>query len=306
MSPTKVLVTGAGGQVGADLTMVLSGSIPSAGKATGLLGAHSVTVGEFDVVALDHSGLDVTDATECSSLFRAAAPDVVVHLAAYTAVDKAEGDPEGAARVNATGTHNVATACEEVGAHLIAVSTDYVFAGDLGRELDEEDPVHPLSVYGATKLAAERSCGPDATIVRTSWVAGLSGRTVVHLAVAAATSGRELRFVDDQVGTWTSSADLAAGLVQMIRERPAGLVHMAGHGAASWFDVIREAVVLAGGSAAQVAPIATSDLDPQPAATRPACSPLVSRRLSAFGGQPLPEWQDGLERLVRAIIQEGA
>ena len=299
-----VLVTGAAGQVGRDLVQVLAASVPPAGVATALLGATPVLPGEFDVVELDHSKLDVTNAVACRKVITAAAPEVVVHLAAYTAVDRAESDVARAQLVNEIGTRNVAAAAEESSAHLIALSTDYVFAGDLGRALDEGDSVGPLSVYGRTKLDAERACPPGATIVRTSWVAGLTGRSVVHLAATAAQSGAELRFVDDQVGTWTSAADLAAGLVQLIRVRPTGIVHLAGTGEASWYEVIQRAVELSGGSVEQVQAISTAQLDPAPAARRPPFSPLVSRRLGEFGGMPLPHWTDGLGRLVRAIGHE--
>ena len=299
-----VLVTGAAGQVGRDLVQVLAGSVPAAGVATALLGATPVLPGEFHIVELDHSKLDVTDAAACRKVVAAAAPEVVVHLAAFTAVDRAESDAARAQLVNEIGTRNVVAAAEESSAHLIALSTDYVFAGDLGRALDEDDRVGPLSVYGKTKLDAERTCPPGATIVRTSWVAGLTGRSVVPLAAAAAQSGAALRFVDDQVGTWTSAADLAAGLVQMIRLRPQGIVHVAGSGEASWYEVVRRAVELSGGSEAQVQAISTAQLDPAPAARRPPFSPLVSRRLGEFGGVPLPHWTDGLGRLVRAIGHE--
>lgn len=300
---TTVLVTGAAGQVGVDLVNVLHGVVPAAGVTTGLCGANAVGDGEFEVVALDRSALDVTDGAACSEIIGAIEPEVVVHLAAYTAVDRAESEQGLALAVNEMGTRNVAAAAEATGAHLVALSTDYVFPGDLGRELSEDDPVGPLNVYGVTKHSGELACPPSATIVRTSWVAGVTGRSVVHLAKDAAHEGRELRFVDDQIGTWTSSADLAAGLVKFIRDQPGGVVHVAGAGAASWFEVVQEAVAIAGGSRTQVVGIKTIELDPAPRATRPQCSPLVSRRLAELDAVPLPPWQEGLERLVLALTQ---
>jgi dTDP-4-dehydrorhamnose reductase len=301
----RVLITGAGGQVGTDLTSVLTGIVPPAGATTGLLGASPVGPDEFEVASLDRSRLDIVDADAVASAVDAFAPEVIVHLAAYTAVDRAEGDVMGATAVNEAGTRNVVRAASRSGAHVVYVSTDYVFAGELGRALVESDATGPLSVYGATKLAGERACRPTDTIVRTSWVAGLSGRNVIHLAAAAGREGRALRFVDDQIGTLTSSADLAAGLVAMVRQRPGGVFHVAGDGAASWHEVISHAVVAAGGSADQVTPISTAELDPQPAATRPSFSPLVSERLAEIEGVPLPRWQDGVARLVAAITSKG-
>ena len=301
----RVLITGAGGQVGTDLQAVLAGIVPAAGISTALLGAAPVGPSEFTVSPLTRAQLDIVDPDAVSSALGAFAPDVVVHLAAYTAVDRAETDRSGASAVNERGTRNVVAAADAVGAHVVYVSTDYVFAGDCGRALVESDATNPLSVYGSTKLAGEAACRASDTIVRTSWVAGLSGRTVIHLAAESAHSGRTLRFVDDQIGTLTSSADLAAGLVAMIRRRPSGVFHVAGSGAASWYEVITHAVVAAGGSTDQVMPISTAQLVPQPAATRPPCSPLESERLAEIEGVPLPRWQDGVSRLVAAIAPEG-
>jgi dTDP-4-dehydrorhamnose reductase len=297
----RILITGAGGQVGRDLSLVLAGEMPPAGAATALMGQPPVADGEFDVHGLDRAALDVTDRSAVLDCVSSLAPDVVVHLAAYTAVDRAEDDPEGARAVNEEGTANVAEAAEGAGAHLIYVSTDYVFPGDLGRALVESDPTGPRSVYGATKLAGEARCAPSASILRTSWVAGVWNRTVITLAVESAAAARPLRFVDDQVGSPTASADLAAGIVAFIRERPAGIFHVAGSGAASWFDVIAYAFGEAGGDRGLVSAIATEDLDPPQRATRPRYSALVSERLSEVAASPLPDWHEGIGRLVAAI-----
>ena len=304
----KVLVTGAAGQVGKDFQDVLNGVVPAGGATTSNLDATPVRPGEFEVFPCDRATLDVTDDAMVRAVVGDIRPEVIVHLAAYTAVDKAESDPVGARAVNTDSTRLLSQAADAVGAHLIFVSTDYVFAGDLGRALVESDPTNPLSVYGSTKRDGELSCSPAASIVRTSWVAGVRGKNLFHLAAAVGRDGRALRFVDDQVGTPTSAADLAAGLVAFVRERPAGVFHVAGSGQASWFDAIRFAVEVAGGSGDQVSPITTDQLDPQPAATRPAFSPLVSERLSAAGLGTLPDWHDGIERLVLAIdgINQGS
>jgi dTDP-4-dehydrorhamnose reductase len=297
----RVLITGGGGQVGKDLSLVLEGQIPPAGSATALLGQHPVSAGEFDVSAFDRASLDVTDDSAVRQAFLAVRPDVVVHLAAYTAVDKAESDPERAALVNEEGTRLVAQAAADQGAHLVYVSTDYVFAGDGDRPLVESDPTGPRSVYGSTKLAGEHRCPPSASIVRTSWVAGVWNRTVFTLAVGAAAEARPLRFVADQTGSPTSSADLAAGLVAFIRERHAGLFHVAGSGGASWHEVIAFAYGQAGGDPTLVSPILTNELDPPQAATRPTYSVLASERLGEVGLVPLPGWDEGIGRLVAAI-----
>ena len=295
----KILVTGATGQVGSDLIQVLHGQQPRAGRATALLDAQAVRAGEFDVVAFSHSDLDITNAQAVSDAMASLRPDVVVNLAAYTKVDLAEDHEAEAYLVNETGTRHLAQAAEQCGARTIHISTDYVFSGDLGRALTESDETNPQSVYGASKLAGEAHVGLG-TVVRSSWIVGLGGRTVIDVAISAAQEGRELKFVADQVGTLTSSADLAAGLVALIREPLDGVVHLAGSGEASWFEIIASAVELAGGSRDQVQPIATSDLNPPQRAKRPSYSPLISERLS----NTLPDWSDGLERLVRARLDD--
>ena len=297
----RVLLTGAGGQVGRDLALCLAGTVPPAGAGTALLGEAAVTAGEFDVTACDRTRLDVTEPEQVRRVIGEAVPEVIVHLAAYTAVDRAESDPHGAAAVNETGTANVAAAAQAVGAHLIYVSTDYVFSGEGNQPLHESDATDPQSVYGATKLAGERACPDSATIARTSWVAGIWNRTVITLAVNAAAEGRELRFVADQIGAPTASADIAGGLVALIRRQPGGLLHLAGSGEASWAEVIDFAYQRAGGPAGYVHPILTSDLDPPQAATRPKYSVMVSERLDALGLKALPDWHDGIGRLVDAI-----
>jgi len=297
----RVLITGAGGQVGRDLTLVLSGTVPPAGTATALMGAAPVESGEFEVIGFDRASLDVTNKEAVAEAVAAVAPDAIVHLAAYTAVDRAESDPEGARAVNELGTRHVAAAAEAFGAHLIYVSTDYVFSGDLGRPLVESDATDPRSVYGSTKLGGELACPPTATIARTAWVAGLWNRTVITLAVESAASERPLRFVADQIGSPTASADLAAGLVHFLRTRPPGVFHVAGDGGASWADVIAFAYEVAGGPEGLVTPITTAELDPPQAARRPPFSILRSERLSEIGAVPLPAWQEGIERLVHAI-----
>jgi len=302
----KVVITGAGGQLGHDLNLTLQGITPPAGVTTALIDGQPVAHDEFEVKALDRQALDVTDEIMVSEVIGAMKPDVIVHCAAYTAVDRAEADPEGAERGNVLATRNVVRSAESAGAHLIYLSTDYVFAGDLGRPLTEDDSTDPRSVYGRTKLLGELECSPSASIIRTSWVAGLTGKTVIHLAARAARESMTLKFVDDQIGSLTSSADLAAGLSYFVRERPAGLFHVSGAGHASWYDVISFCVVEAGGSSDQVQPIPTSALEPQPAAVRPAFSALVSNQLPNSKEGALLEWQDGARRLVRTIVEEGS
>jgi dTDP-4-dehydrorhamnose reductase len=302
----RVLVTGAAGQVGTDLVCALEGHVPAAGVATALLGGTPVAAGEFEVVAVSHADLAVDDAEAVTAVIGAAAPDVVVHLAAYTAVDRAETEPERAHDVNAVGTANVAAAAARVGAHLVYTSTDYVFDGTKATGYVEDDPTSPRSVYGTTKRDGELAALPDATVARVSWVAGLHGRNIVKLAVDKAREGAALRFVDDQRGCPSFAADLAAGLVTLVRERPGGIVHLTNAGETTWYELVREVVAAAGGDPGLVSAIPTSSLDPQPLAPRPTNSVLTPRRLQDDGYDLLPPWREAMHRLVAAVLEGSA
>ena len=208
---TRVLVTGAGGQVGVDLLDVLAGETPWGGDATFRPDVDAVGEGEFDVLGLTHHDLDVTDRDAVLKSLTLTRPDVIVHLAAYTAVDRAEGDAEACFAVNAAGTANMSWAAREVGAHSMAISTDYVFDGQKGAAYDEHDePI--LSTFTVRPSSLANSRARRRLVVRTSWVMGVRGKNVVHTIAERATSGADVRFVNDQMGTVTASSDLARAL----------------------------------------------------------------------------------------------
>ena len=299
----RVLVTGASGQLGTDLVDALAARVPAGGASTCLLGGAAVEPGEFEVVAAPRAVLSVDDASAVDAVVDAARPDVVVHLAAFTAVDRAESEPDEAHAVNALGTANVAAACARTGAHLVYTSTDYVFDGTKATGYVEDDEPAPRSVYGRTKLDGERACPPDATIARVSWVAGFHGRNIVRLAVDRATRGDAMRFVDDQRGCPSFAADLAAGLVTLVRDRPRGIVHLTNAGVTTWFGLVRAVVIAAGGDPDSVTAIPTSALEPQPLAPRPTNSELTPRRLLDDGYDLLPPWQEAMGRLVAALLE---
>lgn len=295
----RVLVTGAAGQVGQDLLDVLAGETPLGGDATFQPDGSVIGPDEFSVMGLTHHDLDITDPDAVQRTVSMVRPDVVVHLAAYTAVDKAESDEESCIAVNALGTGALSDAAHATGAHFVAVSTDYVFDGTKGESYVETDETNPLGVYGRSKLAGEALCRPSDTIVRTSWVMGVRGRNVLHVIGDRVAKGEPVRFVTDQIGTPTFSADLARALVTFARQRPGGIWHIANRGTTSWFEVARAAAELFGAPEGFVTPILTSDLSPTPAATRPARSDLSTAKWEAAGLSPMPEWRDGLARFVR-------
>jgi len=298
---TRVLVTGAAGQVGVDLIDVLAGLVPSGGDAGFQPDGTVVAPGEFETLALTRHDLNVADYDAVRRAVGAARPDVIVNLAAYTAVDRAEDDVAACFAVNASGTDALSEAAAGCGSHLITISTDYVFDGTKGSAYVEADDPLPLNVYGASKLAGERACRTRDTIVRTSWVMGVRGANVLHAIARRARSGETVRFVDDQKGTVTVAADLARALVTLVRERPGGVWHVTNTGAATWFDVARHAGAVLGRGDGFATPITTDQLAPAPKARRPARSDLSTDQWVARGWAPLPDWRDGVARLIAGL-----
>jgi dTDP-4-dehydrorhamnose reductase len=286
----RVLVTGAGGQLGRDLVEHLSGR-------PGL-----------DPIGVDHATLDVTNRAAVLTAVEQVHPRWIVHAAAWTAVDACEADPDRALAVNAYGVRNVAEAARLTGAHLGVISTDYVFDGTQDRPYDEWDRPNPLSVYGRSKLGGEQEAGPGATVVRTSWLFGAHGpnivRTVVGLARKASGGGTPLRFVDDQRGCPTGCDDLAPVVSELTLSRCPGVFHVTNSGPTSWFGLARDVVAAAGFDPDLIEPITTAELDPPRPAPRPANSVLENRALRALGGAPLPDWHEPMERVVKVLEED--
>ena len=195
-------------------------------------------------------------------------------------------------------------AAKENDAHLIAISTDYVFDGNKGGAYVEEDATNPLNVYGASKRAGELLCSSDDTVVRTSWVMGVRGKNVAHVIAERAIAGETVRFVNDQTGTVTVASDLARVLATLVRERPGGLWHVANSGTTTWFDVAHYVGEILGRDEGFATAIATADLDPPPLATRPIRSDLSTDKFASTW-TALPDWRDGLTRLIRDRAARG-
>jgi dTDP-4-dehydrorhamnose reductase len=297
----RVLVTGAGGQLGTDVVDALAGRVPSGGRfdepSTGRLGTRS----PCDVTAADHARLDVADRSAVQTIFEGVRPHVVIHAGAWTAVDACEGDPDRAFAVNALGTRHVAEAARRVGAHVVYVSTDYVFDGTSTRPYVEWDAPNPVSVYGRSKLGGELELDPGSTVVRTSWVCGAHGANMVRTVLRLAGGPGPMRFVDDQWGSPTFTADLAGVLAVLGTERLPGIFHVTNSGVTSWFGFARAVLAAAGHDPARVEPIATAALDPPRPAPRPSNSALDNAALRLMGFDPMPDWGDALKRLVAAI-----
>ncbi|MGE3194862.1 MAG: dTDP-4-dehydrorhamnose reductase [Microbacteriaceae bacterium] len=278
----RLLVTGAAGQLGSDLLL--------AAEAAG-----------DDVVGVDRAQLDVGDRESVLRVVGQVRPDVVVNCAAWTAVDACEADHARAFRDNGEAVAHLREACDASGAHLVQVSTDYVFDGMSDRAYREDDTTNPLSVYGASKLAGERAAGPAATIVRTSWVCGVAGGNMVKTVLHLIGEHPVLRFVDDQRGCPTFTADLAPLVRRLSAERRPGVFHATNQGAVSWYEFVRDIVAAAGCDPAMVEPIATAELQPPRPAPRPANGVLENAALAAAGIPLLRHYRAPLAELVAQL-----
>jgi dTDP-4-dehydrorhamnose reductase len=276
---TRVLVTGSSGQLGRELVDAFD---------------------DVDVVAVGHDRLDVSDRHAVVGALGALQPDVVVNAAAWTAVDACETDPDRAYAVNALGARHVADGARRVGAHVVQLSTDYVFDGTKAGPYHEWDTPNPLSVYGRSKLGGELELGPGATIVRTSWVFGRHGANVVKTVLRLAREPGELRFVDDQHGCPTSAADLAVIVRRLALERLPGTFHVTNQGPTTWFAFAQEVLRAAGDDPGRVVPVATPALN-RPAA-RPKNSVLDNAALRLSGIPLLADHREPLSALVKELL----
>jgi dTDP-4-dehydrorhamnose reductase len=268
-----------------------------------------------DVIALGRPELDLADIASIEPAIRAARPDVVVSAAAYTAVDRAEGEADLAFAINAAGAGEVARVAHEMMIPVIHISTDYVFDGSKAEPYTETDPVAPLGVYGQSKLAGERAvmaAHPGAVILRTAWVYSPFGANFVKTMLRLAETREELGVVADQIGNPTSALDIADGVIavaQALVEHPGqttrGVFHMTAQGQGVWAD-LAEAVFATsaahGGPSARVKRIATTDY-PTPAA-RPANSRLDCSALAAAYGVRLPDWRISVADTVARLVSE--
>jgi dTDP-4-dehydrorhamnose reductase len=278
----RVLITGAGGQLGRDLVEAFEDG--------------------HDVIAADRARLDITDRDAVLQAVCGLEPDAVVHAAAWTAVDDCEGDPDRAFAVNALATRHVAEAARLTGARVVYVSTDYVFDGTSPVPYNEWDRTNPLSVYGRSKLGGERELDPGATVVRTSWVCGRHGNNMVKTVLRLDAERDELAFVDDQRGCPTFTPDLAGMIRRLTVARQAGLFHVTNRGATTWYQFARDVLAAAGRNPDKVRPIATADLVPPRPAPRPANSVLDNAALRLQGLPLLGDHHEPLERLVKELL----
>ncbi len=278
----KILVTGARGQLGTDLTEEL--------------GRRGI-----ETIPADLPDTDITDTQSLTALFDRERPDAVIHAAAYTAVDKAESEKELCRAVNVEGTRNISRLCGERGIKLVFTSTDYVFGSDGDELLETDSPCAPLNYYGETKLEAEniiRELCPLHFIVRISWVFGVHGKNFVYTMLRLADERECLTVVDDQIGSPTYTRDLAPLLCEMAASDKYGTYHATNEGFCSFYDYAREIFALAGKSTV-VKPVKTAEYVTP--ARRQLNSRLSKKSLDEAGFARLPDYHDALrDFLTRA------
>lgn len=301
----KVFVTGVGGQLGHDVMNELHKRGYDA-VGSDLAAQYAGIQDGTPVTTMAYVPLDITDAAAVESVLREKDPDVVIHCAAWTAVDLAEDEDKVAKvrAINAEGTQNVANACKMLDSKMVYISTDYVFDGQ-GQTPWKPDckDYHPMNVYGQTKLEGELAVSQTLDkffIVRIAWVFGLNGKNFIKTMLNLSKTHDTLRVVRDQIGTPTYTLDLARLLVDMIETEKYGYYHATNEGGfISWAEFATE-IFRQAGVATRVIPVTTEEYGLSKAA-RPFNSRLDKSKLIESGFTPLPTWQDALKRYLKEI-----
>ncbi|MBP1157459.1 MULTISPECIES: dTDP-4-dehydrorhamnose reductase [unclassified Paenibacillus] len=277
----RILVTGANGQLGKDLVKIL-GDI-------------------HEVYGYDRLALDITSPVQCKSVIGKVHPDVVIHAAAYTAVDLAETEEDEAYKINAFGTRNLTAAAEELGAKFCYISTDYVFDGTTSTPYKEFDQTNPQSVYGRSKRAGEllvQSLSSKYFIVRTSWVYGIHGTNFVKTMLNLSKERDTLKVVNDQIGSPTYTVDLSRFIAQLVETECYGIYHASNSGACSWYDFAC-AIFEESGISMILQPCSTEEF-PRPA-PRPKYSVMDHLSIRTNGFKDFRNWREALRNFLKEL-----
>lgn len=301
----KVFVTGVAGQLGHDVMNELA-KRGYEGVGSDLAPEYTGVQDGSAVTAMPYVALDITDKEAVERVICEVNPDVVVHCAAWTAVDLAEDDDkvEKVRAINAGGTENIAQVCKKLDAKMVYLSTDYVFDGQGTEPWDPDCKAYnPISVYGSTKLEGELAVANNLDkyfIVRIAWVFGVNGKNFIKTMLSLSEKYDTIRVVNDQIGTPTYTLDLARLLVDMIETEKYGYYHATNEGGyISWYDFTCE-IFRQAGKDTKVIPVTTEEYGLSKAA-RPFNSRLDKSKLVKNGFTPLPTWQDALSRYLKEI-----
>ncbi|MBB6670628.1 dTDP-4-dehydrorhamnose reductase [Cohnella nanjingensis] len=286
MSGTKLtlLVTGANGQLGQEMVRMSSDQVK--------------------IVGYSRQQMDVTNLAQCREVIAALRPDAVIHAGAYTAVDKAESEPDEAYKVNASGTRNLALAAREHGAKLCYVSTDYVFDGMGTSPYNEFDNTNPQSIYGKSKRAGEvllQSLHDSYFIVRTSWVYGKYGNNFVKTMLKLGAERDSVTVVHDQVGSPTYTYDLGRFLIDLVQTEAYGVYHASNTGTCTWYE-FAQAIFEESGMSTKTEPCTTEQF-PRPA-PRPRYSVMDHSAIRQNGLTDLPPWREALRVFLQELKDE--
>ena len=277
-----------------ELTLLVTG-------ASGQLGQELVRMGNerIRIVGYGRDQLDITDMAQCREALAVTRPDAVIHAAAYTAVDRAEAEPDEAYRVNALGTRNMAIAAHEMNTKLCYISTDYVFDGKGTTPYNEYDNTNPQSVYGKSKRAGEvllQSLCNRYFIVRTSWVYGKYGNNFVRTMLKLASERDSVAVVNDQIGSPTYTYDLAAFLIELVQTEAYGIYHASNTGTCSWYEFAL-AIFEERGISIRTEPCTTEQF-PRPA-PRPSYSVMDHSAIRVNGFNDLRPWREALREFLK-------
>lgn len=291
----KILITGSKGQLGNELQDIIK-----TGKAE--IGEVSEQIKSSQVVALDVEDLDITKLDQVKKVLLEEKPDVVINCAAATNVDGCESNEDLAFKINTLGPRNLAMVCEELGAKIVQVSTDYVFSGVGTKPLTEYDLTAPYSVYGKTKLAGEnfvKELSSKYYIVRTAWLYGYVGKNFVYTMINLGKQRESLTVVDDQRGNPTHANDLAYHILKLIETEEYGVYHCTGKGECSWYDFASLIMELSG-IGCKVSPCTSEEYarNYPASAKRPEYSSLDNMMLRCTVGDEMRDWKDALKSFI--------
>ncbi len=274
------LVTGAGGMLGQDMTEALSAN--------------------YHVIALGRKELDISSPLQVQEVIEKTKPNLVVNCAAFTKVDLCEEEKELAFKVNSKGPGIVASCCNNIGAKLVHISTDYVFDGTSTRPYREDDRTNPINVYGQSKLQGEKEIMEalsDHLIVRTSWLFGKNGPNFIKTMIELSKKTKHLKVVNDQMGRPTYTKDLSEGVLLLLEKGAKGIVNCCNSGKCTWFDLCCHSLLIAGKKDIHIEPVSTKAF-PRPA-KRPRYSVLSLERFDNITKTPMRHWKQAVKAYIR-------